>query len=237
MKRARVKVGVSVLGALVVATLASACADGSVDEEGAVSTATSSADASNTGDNTGIGSGNDSGAIDFGEGIDASSGSSDGSATPPKDSGPVDTCYDPNDIGSSEGTAKSLPDRTDCDSAQKAESVSNGAVDVDFFAFHGQDKFSVTGGCTSHPKADVQAKSLELCMFVKCDNDDVDFQGCKSGTAKTSASGFKGCCASTPGTVEIDYTCNGTANDSAKFFMRVSGTKDACVQYSINYDF
>lgn len=234
MKRARVKVGVSPVGFVFVAMFAAACADGSSEETPGDASSTSSSDSANTGNTGNV----DSGSIGFGEGIDASSSTNnDGGTTKPGDSGPVDTCYDPNDIGSSEGTAKALADRTDCDDPQKAEGVANGAVDVDFFAFHGQDKFSVTGGCTSHPKADVQAKSLELCMFVKCDNDEVDFQGCKSGTAKTSASGFKGCCAATPGTVEIDYTCNGTSNDSAKFFMRVSGTKDICVQYSINYDF
>ena len=233
MKRTRAQLGLGVVvGTISLAMLGPGCAEGSTTDEDVV---TSSKDASTNTNGSTTGTGADSGEIPFGTGIDASTPEDGSTSTTTGDGGPVDTCYDPKDVGGTEGLAKGLPDRTDCDGSQKAEGISNGAVDVDVFKFHGQDKFSVTGSCTTHAKADVQAKALEVCMFVQCDNKDVDFQGCKSGNEKTFGA-MKGCCAATPATVEIDYTCNGSANDSATFYLRVSGSKDLCVPYTINYE-
>ena len=111
--------------------------------------------------------------------------------------------------------------------------VANGILDKDFYKFLGTDNFGF--GCVVGATAGTTAAELEVCMFVKCKTGDTDFQGCTKGTQATSDIGMKGCCANSPGTVELDYNCTGTTDESGDFYMRVKARVDKCIPYTLSY--
>jgi len=150
---------------------------------------------------------------------------------PPPPSG--NQCIDKDDSGGSETLAKKLGDIDDCDgSGTNVKGVMNGAVDVDFYKVHAADTF----GCVVNPHFSSTAPGLEVCVFVKCDNNGTtSVSGCGNGAAKTSDIGDPGCCFATPGTVDISLNCSGV-NDSAELFVKVSQNGgDKCEPYQIDY--
>lgn len=157
-----------------------------------------------------------------------------GASSPPADPPPSgDQCIDKDDPGGSETLAKKLPDIDDCDSsATNVKGVMNGPIDVDFYQVHAADTF----GCVVGPHVSSTAKGLEICVFVKCDNNGAtSVSGCGNGAPKTSDIGDPGCCFATPGSVDISLSCSGI-NDSASLFFKVSQNGgDKCEPYEIDY--
>lgn len=146
-----------------------------------------------------------------------------------------DTCIDKDDQGSTETTAKALPDTSDADNSVKTvNAVLNGPVDVDFFKFHMADEF----GSSVQADFQIQTAGVEMCVFVKCDGGETTVSSCTGGVLKTSDIGTKGCCATGPSQVTPNWDCPGiTDNDSASFFVRLKQTQDKCTSYSWSYRF
>ena len=155
-----------------------------------------------------------------------------GNTDPTPDGG--DTCVDNNDQGSSENTAKVLPDTNDAQNDPITVSgVLNGPVDVDFFKLNVSDGL----GHLLQPATSIKTSGVEMCVFVKCPSGSSSNVTCKGGgVAKKSDIGTDGCCATGPSAATPDWNCGGT-NDSATLFFRVKQTANKCTPYSLTYAF
>lgn len=157
----------------------------------------------------------------------------DAATDDPTPDGGGDTCVDKNDPGSSESTAKALPDTTDgVDNKTMVTGVLNGQVDVDFYKLKVSD---VSTGMLG-PDLAIETAGTEMCVFVNCISAGASTVKCSSGVAATSAGGFKGCCAAGPNQIVPDWNCNGI-NDSAELYIRVKQTAAKCTPYSWSYVF
>jgi hypothetical protein len=157
-----------------------------------------------------------------------------GNVDPTPDGG--DTCVDNGDPGSSENTAKALPNTDDAQNNPiTVKGVLNGPVDVDFYKLTMADlNFHLV-------EADLQTQTpgVEFCAFVRCKGGGpTTVSGCNGGVLKTSDIGTKGCCATGPSKATPKWDCTGfTDDDSADFFIRVRQTQDKCTAYTWSYAF
>jgi hypothetical protein len=139
-------------------------------------------------------------------------------------------CVDDDDPGSSDVTARALPDTSDAqNTAITVNGVANGAVDVDTYALAVAD----TAGHLLQPSIATPTKGVELCVFVTCQSGGTDLKSCTGGTLDV---GTKGCCAPGPAKPIPDWNCSGS-NDSARLQFRITPTGDACLPYSFSYAF
>jgi hypothetical protein len=153
--------------------------------------------------------------------------------TDPTPDGGSGTCADPGDPGSSENTAKALPNTTDAQNdAITVSGVLNGPVDVDFY------KLSITDSLTHNVEAATQVKTAgaEMCVFVKCPTGAAEVTCNGGGTPKKSDLGTDGCCATGPSSATPIWNCSGI-NDSATLYFRITQTANKCLPYSFSYAF
>jgi len=148
------------------------------------------------------------------------------------DGGP--TCADKNDPGSSENTAKVLPDTNDAQNDPITVSgVLNGPVDTDFYKLNVADTF----GHLLEPDTQLKTSGVEMCVFVKCPSGNSSNVTCKGGAVpKKSEIGTDGCCATGASAATPTWNCSGT-NDGAVLFFRVKQTANNCSPYSFTYAF
>jgi hypothetical protein len=155
-------------------------------------------------------------------------------ASPPPDGG--GTCTDTDDPGDSETVAKQLPNQDDCDNGVKNVSgVLNGVVDVDFYKLTITDKF----GCSIDSSFETPTSGVEMCVFLKCvNNNPIDLKGCGGGAATTDI-GMKGCCTKGPGKPSPNWSCSSGLdfNDSANIFVRIKQSSSSCTPYTFSYRF
>ena len=149
-----------------------------------------------------------------------------------------DTCIDTDTAGSSENTAKALPDTTDAQNAPiTVKGVLVTPVEVDYYKIKVAD--TVLHVLTADLK--VATESTEMCTFVKCLTGATNFKGCTDGVAKTSDIGDKGCCTAGPGKANPNWSCGGTfqTDDSAQISFRIKETVGGktCLPYSFSYAF
>ena len=139
----------------------------------------------------------------------------------------VDVGFEPNE---NESGATNLGTINDCDgSGSTASGKLNGASDVDYYSFFGND----TAGCVVGPVASTTAK-VRLCLFADCAGAKVS---CSSGTPNTSPGGRPGCCVTAGGKVDMSLDCTGWT-DSATIYMRVDqGAANVCTSYSVDYHY
>lgn len=159
----------------------------------------------------------------------------DGGGSP--DAGPdgSSTCGDPDDVGSSEPTAKSLRTMNDDDSdGSSVSGIVNGAVDVDYYKLLALDTY----GAVADPTLSFASPGVEICMFLSCvQGSGIDFKGCSAGSQATSDAGYQGCCLAAPGSTTLDYDCLDTTDESAVIYIRVRQAGNACVPYMASYHF
>jgi hypothetical protein len=155
-----------------------------------------------------------------------------GNTDPTPDGG--DTCADNNDPGSSENTAKALPDTNDAQNDEIAvNGILNGPVDVDFYKVIVSDDF----GHLLQPHMQIKTSGVEMCVFVKCPSGSTASVTCNGGgVAKKSDIGTDGCCASGPSAAAPDWNCSG-ADDSATIYFRIKQTVNKCAPYTFSYGF
>jgi hypothetical protein len=155
-----------------------------------------------------------------------------GNTDPTPDGG--DTCVDNNDPGSSENTAKALPDTNDAQNDPiVVNGVLNGPVDVDFYKVNVADNF----GHLLQPDTQIKTSGVEMCVFVKCPGGSTSSVTCGGGgVAKKSDIGTDGCCATGPSGATPTWNCSGT-DDGATLFFRIKQTANKCAQYSFSYAF
>jgi hypothetical protein len=124
----------------------------------------------------------------------------------------------------------------DDDEFHQVTGVLGGALDVDWYGYHGADTF----GHTAEPTVELVAGTgLRLCQFLECD---------VGGAVQTSVSCpaeakfaispqlRPGCCASTSFTIS-DFNCEGQ-DESMKVFIRLDQAPDAtCVDYEFKVHF
>jgi hypothetical protein len=148
----------------------------------------------------------------------------------------VETCLDPDDPGSSENVAKTLPDTDDCDNAMKlVKGVANGPVDVDFYRLSGFDK----RGCKIDAMFESATAGIELCVALRCKKGETKFDSCAHGSLAT-VGGEKACCVMAPGKALPKWSCGGATqfDDSADMTIRVRQPNgSACLPYSFRYRF
>ena len=154
-----------------------------------------------------------------------------GNTDPTPDGG--DTCVDKNDPGSSESTAKALPDTTDSQNAPLVvNGVLNGPVDVDFYRLGVADTF----GHLLQPATELKTSGIEMCVFVRCPTGAATVTCNGGGVAKKSDIGTDGCCATGPSAATPTWNCSG-ADDSATLYFRVKQTANKCLPYAFSYAF
>jgi hypothetical protein len=166
-----------------------------------------------------------------------------GDASPDDDGGPVADAGPGGDGGScrqadieSNGTsalARPLASTTDCDkNGNTIKGTADGAGDVDFFKFHGNDNFN----CIVNPQATIAVAGFRLCLFADCDGSGGSVS-CKSGTATTDGA-LSGCCVDSPTTQEIGVNCSGFFDDSSTVYIRVQEkTAAVCRNYTVTYHY
>jgi hypothetical protein len=142
---------------------------------------------------------------------------------------------EPNEV---EDEAYVLNNITDEDSSEDfVESILAGDVDVDWFAYMGQDVALAYVDPTGNLAAD---QEIRLCIFVECaDGNTMPFT-CEDSSYDESPDGRPGCCdTGVSAVVSIDLECvNDSGDESAYIFMRVDrGHPDECVPYDIDYHF
>lgn len=171
--------------------------------------------------------------------LDASFFEDAGAPTTPD---PVDQCLDQDDPGASEPTARGLPNIDDCDKSGAGfgghppiTGLLNGKDDVDVYKFTGSDTY----GCLVNPIVVSPTAGLEMCIFVSCAKGSTNFDGCNGGAQRTSDIGNPGCCVTSPGQTQIDYSCGGftQSDDTADVFIRVTQQADLCLPYQFAYHF
>jgi hypothetical protein len=140
------------------------------------------------------------------------------------------TCADTDEPNDDESTAKNLGAIDDCDgSGATITDVLDGANDVDWLTFYGNDTF----GCVVDPFAATNAQ-VRLCLFADCPSAQVT---CSSGTPATSPLGRPGCCVAEGGADSLSLNCNGVT-DSSSLYVRVDQPKqDVCQTYSLTYHY
>ena len=144
-----------------------------------------------------------------------------------------DTCVDKNDPGSSENTAKVLPDTTDAQNDPIAVSgILNGPVDVDFYKLHVAD----TSFHLLQPDTQLKTSGAEMCVFVKCPTGPASVTCNGGGVAKKSDIGTDGCCAAGPSAATPTWNCSGL-NDEVTLYFRIKQTTNKCLPYSFSYAF
>jgi hypothetical protein len=149
-----------------------------------------------------------------------------------------DTCIDRNNAGSTENTAKALPDTTDAQHTPiEVKGVLTSAVDVDFYSIKVKDTlFHILTADLKDGTA-----STEMCVFMRCASGTTNFKGCTDGVEKTSDIGDKGCCTGGPGKANPNWSCGGflQTDDSAQVYVRIKETAGAgaCLPYSWSYAF
>ncbi len=172
----------------------------------------------------------------FDAGFDESDSSVNPPPPPPPDGG--GPCADNVDPGSSETTAKALPDTSDAqNNPVLVKGVLNGPIDVDFYRLNVKDQFG------SVLQADIRsnASGAEMCVFVKCSMGDAVVT-C-SGASKKSDLGLDGCCTTASGDATPSWSCPdafGGLDASATLYMRVKATAptpNQCLSYSFSYAF
>lgn len=164
----------------------------------------------------------------------------DGGTTTPEAGGP---CNDPADPGSTIGNARALPNTDDCNENELTVSgVLSSATDVDLYRLSADDKT----GCLTNNLFSMKTTGVELCVFVRCKNEDVGkttaVTNCAAGSKKTDpTSTWEGCCAVGPADPTPEYDCPGFASDddTADFQIKVSptATTKECQAYSFGYRF
>jgi hypothetical protein len=183
--------------------------------------------ASTTKTPTKSGSDDDASRPEFEAGFEDDAGNGD----PTPDGG--DTCVDNNDPGSSENTAKALPDTNDSQNDPIAvNGVLNGPVDVDFYKLNVSDDF----GHLLQPDTQIKTSGVEMCVFVKCPSGGASVTCNGGGVAKKSDIGTDGCCATGPSGATPTWNCSGT-DDGATLFFRIKQTQNKCTPYSFTYAF
>ncbi len=163
------------------------------------------------------------------------------SDAPKTDAGPTDagrpTCTgeEPEPNGSVP-SARPLPAIDDCDgSGATLKGVLANATDVDYWTYHGTDKF----GCVVDPTASTTSK-VRVCVYPSCFGGQTEFKSCKKGTeADPVAGGIKGCCSDASGNVEAEFGCPLVgSSDEADVFVKVDAPNATqCLAYEVAYHF
>lgn len=108
--------------------------------------------------------------------------------------------------------------------------------DKDYFKFKGSDTF----GSVTDPSAKTDSSGIKLCIFTACPNGTQDHECTSTGSLyEENEAGLPGCCIEGPGEVKSDHDCAGsvTDDDSAEIYIRVTATKNACTDYSVDFHF
>lgn len=139
---------------------------------------------------------------------------------------------EPNDT---QPDAVSRGDLTDCDdSGGTMTGTLAGGGDVDVWAWSATD----TLGCVVHPTVSSD-DVLRLCMFAQCVSG--GSATCREGYP-SEFDGVPGCCQNTPGVVDLDLSCDGSADD-ATLWVRVAhdplvpGPHRQCYDYAATAHF
>jgi len=119
----------------------------------------------------------------------------------------------------------------DCDGdGSTLEGVLAGALDVDWYKYHGDD-----GLCVVDPtRTLVTQDHLRICKFAQCDNEPPTVTCPPSAVSALSDDGRPGCCSDQGFDMGLD--CAGT-NDSATIYIRLDKPDPACVAYTLGWHF
>ncbi len=144
---------------------------------------------------------------------------------------------EPSEDNDTESNAAELPAQSDCSDGASFAGVLEGVMDTDWFKYAGSDDFGI--GCSTDPTRSVSSSAaVRFCKYIQCMDDSVPDFTCPDGAdSATSPDGRPGCCSATGFT--IDYVCGSSSlnDDSAWVYMSLKTTTNACVTYSVDYDF
>jgi hypothetical protein len=218
------------------AGLALACGS-EADEPGGSAGASGFAGSAAFGGSGGSGASGGSGGSGGGSGASGGSGGSGGSGASGGSGG--STCNDPGPEPNDTAASATVG----CDPAPCNVGCSNSNVksatgvldsgDVDYVSFVGEDSLSCTVGAT----AMTQDSGFRLCLFVACkDGAETTLNGCGAdGVQENGPSGYVGCCATAPATVDVDHDCPGfTDDDSGDNLIRVDQA-NSCTGYTVDF--
>jgi hypothetical protein len=149
------------------------------------------------------------------------------------------TCDDPGpEPNGSEVNAIDLGDQGCGAMAQTVEGVLDGEDDIDWFSYHGVwSGLCLVGPNTRHTLT--ASDGVRLCVFVDCDQGEANID-CPNGTTETDSpgGGHPGCCGEDVTNLNFNFGCGILTPNDARLFIRVDqAPADACVEYSVAYDY
>ncbi len=142
---------------------------------------------------------------------------------------PID-CRDPDDAPDGEDEALAIEDQDCFGRAKLFSGVLAGAVDSDWYTYHGE--------CFGQPEVlhnlDA-AGDVRLCVFVDCDMGTAEFECADGSQMNMSPNGLIGCCGG--GSISFDLNCAG-GGENAQVLVRLDmGEADACIDYTVEYSY
>jgi hypothetical protein len=145
--------------------------------------------------------------------------------------GCVDKDPEPNDT---EATAFNLAGITDCDgTGASLTGTIDGASDTDWYSVYADDTF----GCSVTPTfTQTSSETVTVCAYFLCDSGTTEVTCDSASQADSSPAGNSGCC-STASTFSPGVNCSGTSKDSTQISLVVKSTTNACLSYTIDYNY
>lgn len=140
--------------------------------------------------------------------------------------------------GEAEALPTMLPDITDNDDDfHQVTGVLSGAMDVDWYRFHGADKL----GYVAEPTLEIVSMTtgMRVCQFLECDNGGVAQTNltCPDGTKFAISGDLRPGCCHTTGFQITDLDCN-TNDESVQIYLRFDKPdEDTCVNYEFKAHF
>jgi hypothetical protein len=140
--------------------------------------------------------------------------------------------------GEAEGLPTMLPDITDNDDDfHQIPGILSGAMDVDWYRFHGAD----TLGYVAEPTLEIvsMGPGMRVCQFLECDNGGVAQTNltCPDGTKFAISGDLRPGCCHTTGFQISDLDCN-TQDESVQIYLRLDmPDADTCVNYEFKAHF
>ncbi len=146
--------------------------------------------------------------------------------------GCVDPGPEPNEMADA---AVDLGEQTCMDDPKMLSGVLDGAMDVDWFTYHGA-WIDACGQIDPTVMNTLTASDMvRLCVFADCDNSNAAIM-CNNAMMAMGPNGAPGCCAM--GSVSYVMNCQMNPNESAQIYVRLDqAPADSCVDYSIEYSF
>jgi len=139
-------------------------------------------------------------------------------------------CSDAHEPNESEAEAAALGTLTGCGGGSSVDGMLDGAVDVDWFSYSGDD----VAACIAPLRAITASAGLRLCKYAACRTGNTTVTCLDGSTAAMSPGGLDGCCHSQG--FGMTVACTG-GEDDATVYLSLDQAAAACVTYTLSFHY